>query len=428
VVSLVTPTGSGAYSVPVSAQAYGGTSLPLFAYNVFGGITSRYYIHNPMDFDLNGTLLVTSQYGQAVGTTGGAFNRAYTFKFIIPSHTTYIFDPSTNPIPVGSSAPIPQGYYGYAYFGSSRASNNVTGSTANPIYITTLMQEYRLSDNFSTVFNFNGLATYESSTLYIPGVYKDAYGGFFTGMSFSPGTNSSANLIVKLTYYDTKGNVVLVTTSPNLYYGSMYSIYTGAISGLPDGFAGSAVATITAADPLDNNTMQVMINTEGSPVNSSVTRNGAYMGLANDYAHYGYQVPFPFSAPYNPQVTTLPVIANGGYGGFFTGITIQNLLDSFTSFTVTYKNIDGSNLSGVTTKSYTLAPHASLFIYQGSTGGEGLPSNWVGTAVIAVTSAPPTFNSTSGSSGGPYFSLLAQANVQSPFAFFTLAAPGNLVN
>ena len=423
-VSSTTSQGSGTYTVPVSANAFGGASLPIMSNSAFG-IVSRYYLYNPNGVDIKVGLFVTSQYGQDLGGTGGPFNRAYTFRFVIPAHTTYIFDPSTNPVPVetGDPTPMPVGYYGYASVGA--LVNTITytpGTATNPLYLVSLLQEYRNSDHFFTLFDYNGLANYQSSTLYIPAVFKDAYGGFSTGMSFSPANDYNPNLIIRITYYDANGNVVLTTTSPNLYYGSMYSVFTGSLSGLPDGFAGSAIATITTPSQGQVSTVQLIVNEQGS-----ASRNGVYMGMANDFPFAGYKQPFPFTAPYNPQVTTLPVLANGGYGGsFYSGFTVQNLLSQPTTFTLTYRNTDGTPLAGagLATKSYTLAPHASAFVYQGPGGGENLPTNWLGQAVIIVTSSPPPFNSLT---GNPAFSIVAQANVQSSFAFYTYSQPGNFI-
>lgn len=420
-VSLTTPNGASSFSVPVSANAYGGMELPIIANNV-AGITSRYIIYNPQGTDLQAGLTVSSQFG-VISSNTASNNRQYTYVFTVPAHSSYVFDPSTNPVPLDQgygTAPMPSNYFGYATLGVGIGT--ASGSPTKPIFVVALLQEYRTSDNFITFYDYNGLTNYQSNTLYIPGVFKNAYGGFYTGMTFSPGYNNSSNLVVTVTFYDGQGKAVTSQTSNNLYFGATYSLFTGAVSGLPDGFAGSAIATIQSL-PADNpNTMQVIVNSAGpASAGSSVTRNGVYMGLANDYSFYGYKLPFPYAAPYSPQVTTLPIVANGGYGGFYTGLTVQNLLNQPVSFSLNYLNTDGSQVTGLSPKTYTLAPHASQFVYQGF---DGLPSNWVGVAVVKVTTPLPA---QSANGTGPYFAVSVQTNVQSGFAFYTYSSPLNVI-
>lgn len=424
IVSVSTPNGSGSFVVPMGADVYAGSTLPLFD-NGLAGIYSKYYFYNPNPVAVKATLAVISQWGKAPGQTG-AYNLEYDFNFVIQPHQTYIFDPATNPQPASISpgqTPVPSGYYGYAYIGGLRnVSTYSPGSPSNPLYLVTLMQEYRSSDKFTSFYQYNGLNEHQSSSLFIPGVFKNAYGGFYTGMTFSPGYNTNANMIVTVNFYDQSGKVVATQQSSNLYYGSTYSLFTGGISQLPDNFAGSAVATITTPDSTQLPAMQVIANTQGPQAAGGLVRNGTFMGLENDYEFQGYKLPFPFNAPNSPQVLSLPVMANGAFGGFYTGTTLDNLLNESVTFTLQYLNMDGSTVSGATTKTYTLAPHSSLFIYQGS-ASEGLPANWFGTAVVKVQTPLPT---PATSTSGPYFGLMAQVNVQSGTSFYTYSSPGSL--
>lgn len=430
IVSVSTPNGNGSFVVPMSASVYAGSTLPLFD-NGSAGIESKYYFYNPNAVAIKATLSVISQWGVAHGQSG-PFNVEYDFNFVIQPFQTYIFDPATNPLPSSTSpgkTAIPSGYYGYAFIGGLRNTSTYSpGSPSNPLYLVTLMQEYRSTDKFTAFYDYNGLNEHQSSSLFIPGVFKNAFGGFYTGMTFSPGYNNNPNQIVTVNFYDQSGALKATVQSSNLYYGSTYSLFTGSLTQLPDNFSGSAIATITTPDSTQTPAMQVIANTQGPATSSGLVRNGAFMGLENDYEFQGYQLPFPFNAPNNPQVLSLPIMANGAYGGFYTGTTLDNLLNIPITFTVQYLNTDGSAVAGTSIQTYTLTPHASLFVYQGA-NTEGLPANWFGVAVIKVQTPLPTPVGTPNQpypTSGPYFGLMAQVNVQSGTSFYTYSSPGSL--
>lgn len=106
-------------------------------------------------------------------------------------------------------------------------------------------------------------------------------------------------------------------------------------------------------------------------------------------------------------VVALPVVANGAFGGYITGATIENTTSSIVSGTIQYYDMNGQVVGS--TKPFTIGPRASQGVYQGG-ADQGLPPGFYGTALVTVTN-------------GPTSSLLVTANAQSNQFFYSYTEP-----
>jgi hypothetical protein len=156
---------------------------------------------------------------------------------------------------------------------------------------------------------------------------------------------------VTITYRDAGGIVVKTQTVTALAAHAYQALYSGDTTlALPSGFAGTA--TITAAQPL------------GAIVNET--------GPGGQFSSYD-------AVPSGSTVLYVPVAQNNAYGGYYTGMGIQNTSASAGTVSVTYYDASGT----ATAKSFNIAANGSLGVYQGS-GTDG-PAVGTYTAVIQST-------------------------------------------
>jgi hypothetical protein len=112
------------------------------------------------------------------------------------------------------------------------------------------------------------------------------------------------------------------------------ALYSGDTSlGLPSGFAGTA--TITSSQPL------------GAIVNET--------GPGGQFSSYD-------AVPAGSTTLNVPAALNNAYGGYYTGMGIQNTSASAGMVSVTYYDTSGT----ATAKSFNIAGNGSLGVYQGS--------------------------------------------------------------
>ena len=109
-----------------------------------------------------------------------------------------------------------------------------------------------------------------------------------------------------------------------------------------------------------------------------------------------------------PQVVMImPVMANGAYGGYVTGATIMNSSAGTIGGNIQYYDLNGTAIGNV--RPFTIAPYASLPVYQGA---DGLPDAYYGSALVVQTS-------------GIANSLISTANAQSNSFSYTYTEPTN---
>jgi hypothetical protein len=184
------------------------------------------------------------------------------------------------------------------------------------------------------------------ATLYAPTIVNNAYGGYTTGIGLL--NQGSSPTDVTVTYRDGAGTVVKTQTVTALAAHAYQALYSGdATLALPSDFAGTA--TITAAQPL------------GAVVNET--------GPGGQFSSYD-------AVPSGSSLLNVPVALNNAYGGYYTGMGIQNTSASPGAVSVTYYDASGT----ATAKSFTILAFGSLGIYQGSATDGPAPGAY--TAVI----------------------------------------------
>jgi alpha-tubulin suppressor-like RCC1 family protein len=192
------------------------------------------------------------------------------------------------------------------------------------------------------------------TTLYAPTIVNNAYGGYTTGIGLLNQGNSPTN--VTITYRDATGIVVKTQTVSALAAHAYHALYSGdATLALPSGFAGTATITSLAGQPL------------GAVVNET--------GPGGQFSSYD-------AVASGSTLLNVPVALNNAFGGYYTGMGIQNTSASGGTVFVTYYDASGA----ATAKSFSIAANGSLGVYQGSaTDG---PAAGAYTAVIQSSTLP----------------------------------------
>ena len=186
------------------------------------------------------------------------------------------------------------------------------------------------------------------ATVFAPAVMYQAYGGYTTGFGIT--NTGTGTTTVTVTYRNPDGSAIATTRTqslaPNAYWG-LYQGETG--TPLPAGFHGTATITSSPAQNL-----AVIVNEVGP--GGFLTYSATNSGATTLYA---------------------PVVFNNAYGGYFTGMGIQNVSGLTANVTINYA-------SGSVTKSetFTVAPHGFAGIYNGPGNGAGLPDGFAGSAII----------------------------------------------
>src|SRR6202521_222185 len=172
------------------------------------------------------------------------------------------------------------------------------------------------------------------ATLYAPTIVNNAYGGYTTGIGLL--NQGSGPTDVTITYHDGGGGVVKTQSVTALAAHAYHALYSGdAGLALPGGFAGTATITSSAGQPL------------GAIVNET--------GPGGQFSSYD-------AVPAGSSLLNAPVALNNAFGGYYTGMGIQNTSASGGTVFVTYYDASGT----ATAKSFSIAAHGSLGVYQGS--------------------------------------------------------------
>jgi len=172
------------------------------------------------------------------------------------------------------------------------------------------------------------------ATLYAPTIVNNAYGGYTTGIGLLNQGGSPTD--VTITYSDGGGAVVKTQTVGALAAHAYKALYSGdAALALPAGFAGTATITNSASQPL------------GAIVNET--------GPGGQFSSYD-------AVPSGSALLNVPVALNNAFGGYYTGIGIQNTSASPGAVSVTYYDASGTP----TLKNFSIAANGSLGVYQGS--------------------------------------------------------------
>jgi len=186
------------------------------------------------------------------------------------------------------------------------------------------------------------------STLYAPAIANGAYGGYTTGIGLINLATSSTNLTI--TYRDGAGAAVKTQTLTNIAAGAYQGLYSGdATLALPAAFAGTATITSSAGS------LAAIVNETG-PGGQFSSYDAVPAGRTTLYA---------------------PVALNNAYGGYNTGMGIQNTTATSGTVTITYYDTSGSP----TTHTFSIAANGYLGVSQAT----DIPVTGAYTAKITAT-------------------------------------------
>jgi len=170
-------------------------------------------------------------------------------------------------------------------------------------------------------------------TLFAPAIANNAYGGYTTGIGL---VNLSASAVaITVTYRDSSGAVIQTQTLPNVAGGAYQGLYSGdATLGLPAGFAGTAT-----------------IMSSGGNLAAVVNETGP----GNQFSSYD-------AVPAGSSTLYAPVALNNAFGGYNTGMGIQNTTGTAGTVTINYYDATGT----ATTKTFPIVANGYLGVYQGT--------------------------------------------------------------
>ncbi len=186
------------------------------------------------------------------------------------------------------------------------------------------------------------------ATVFAPAVMYQAYGGYTTGFGIT--NTGSATTTVTVTYRNPDGSAVATTRTQSLAPNAYWGLYQGE-TGTPLSVGFHGTATITSS-PAQN--LAVIVNEVGP--GGFLTYSATNTGATTLYA---------------------PVVFNNAYGGYFTGMGIQNVSSSTANVTINY-----AGGAATYSETFTVAPHGFAGIYNGPGNGAGLPDGFAGSAVI----------------------------------------------
>jgi len=172
------------------------------------------------------------------------------------------------------------------------------------------------------------------TTLYAPTIVNGAYGGYTTGIGLV--NVSAASTDVAVTYRDGAGTVVKTQNLLGVPAGAYQGLYSGdANLGLPSGFAGTATIVSSA---------------------------GAVAAIVNETGPGGQFSSYDAIPAGNTKLLYAPAALSNAYGGYNTGMGVQNTTGTAGTVTVNYYDSSGT---AITTTS-PIAAYGSLGIYQGT--------------------------------------------------------------
>lgn len=319
-------------AIPVPGGAAGTLYAPAIAENAYGGYTTGLGLINLANSATN----ITITYRGAL-QDGTPETITQTLNNVAAGAYQGVYSGNSNQ---PTDAKLPSTFAGTATITSS--SGNLAG----------IVNEVGPAGAFSSY----DMVTTGASTLYMPTILNNGYGGYFTGLGLLNVTSiSSGNAVI--TYYDGSGNPVKNVTLPIAAFG-----YLGVYSGDP------------AVGP----------PASGSGYTAKVTATGGVMlaGIVNEVA----SAPGGFTA-YNAfsqgsSSFNLPLTENGGSDPWNTGPGVMNTGSTTTTVTFVYYDPATGNQIGSSLPT-SLQPNAFWGAYSPSSG---LPPGHRATAVVTASS------------------------------------------
>jgi Tol biopolymer transport system component len=285
--------------------------LPALANAAYGGYSTTVYVQNLAGTSANLGIEYFDQSGQSVGSGDLTAN--------LPAHAMWT---------------VPQ---------NNGRSFNVGGAGSAVIFsdqpVAAFVNEFA-PGNSSDATSYTAIAspTGTASTLFAPAIASKAYGGYTTGIGLI--NLSAMPTDVTITYRDFAGATAKTQTLTGVPAGAYRGIYSGDSGSptdakLPADFAGTATITSGTGQPL------------AAVVNE--------VGPGGQFSSYD-------AVAAGSTTLQAPVALNNAFGGYHTGIGVQNT--TATAGIVTVKYFDAAGAA--TTRVFPIAPHGYVGIYQGS--------------------------------------------------------------
>jgi hypothetical protein len=184
----------------------------------------------------------------------------------------------------------------------------------------------------ATSYSAISLATGVGNTIYAPAIANNAYGGYTTGIGLVNLATTSTSLTI--TYRDNTG-AVAKTQNLSVAAGAYQALYSGdATLGLPNPFAGTATIMSSAGN------IAAVVNE---------------VGPGNQFSSYD-------AVPAGNTTLYAPVALRNAYGGYNTGMGIQNTTGTAGTVNITYYDATGS----ATVKTFSIPANGYLGVYQGT--------------------------------------------------------------
>jgi photosystem II stability/assembly factor-like uncharacterized protein len=217
--------------------------------------------------------------------------------------------------------------------------------------------------NRSDATSYTGIAaSLTGPTLYAPAIASAAYGGYTTGIGLINMGDGATD--VQITYRDASGAVAgsqLLRGVASHAYEGVYSGNSGSATDarLPAGFAGTATIQSVA--------------TPGQPLAAVVNE----VGPGGQFSSYD-------AVASGNQTLQAPTALSNAYGGFNTGIGIQNTSATAGSVAISYYDATGTL---VKTSPFQIAAYGSLGVYQGTDVAAGAYTARITSSTAGVTLA-----------------------------------------
>jgi hypothetical protein len=334
--------------------------LPAVSNAAFGGYTTSIYIQNGGTSPANISIQYYNQSGAQVG-------KGDTRTGLAPHANWTVRQDNGNSFAAGAA--------GWAWIVSNQR-------------ISAFVNEFAPNAGDATSYTAIRYPNDVGSTLYEPAIANNAYGGYTTGMgvvNYGPGGD------ITVTYRDALGVVVKTQVLSNVAAGAYVPVYSGdAALGLPSGFAGTATLVKSG--------------------------QGVLAAVVNETGPHGQ---FSSYDAVNAGSTSLfaPVAMNNAYGGFYTGMGVQNTTSTAGTVTVTYYDSAGTPTQVVK----SIAANGYLGLYQGDptdgppvsgTGYTAQLSSTVPITAIVNEVTPPTGGiTTTSTSYNTFVAGASQANL-----------------
>jgi hypothetical protein len=197
--------------------------------------------------------------------------------------------------------------------------------------VAAFVNEFAPGAGDATSYTSISLPSGGGTTLYAPAIANNAYGGYTTGIGLVNVSAAAADITV--TYRDGLGSIVKATTYPGVAAGAYLGLYSGAAS-LPDGFAGTATIASSAG-----------------PIAAVVNETGP----GGQFSSYD-------AVPSGSATLFAPAALRNAYGGYNTGMGIQNTTGTAGTVTINYYNSTGT----ATTTTAPIAANGYVGVYQGT--------------------------------------------------------------